>query len=321
MGTYSSLCSDIVDFGTNCSNPRYSSISKITPHHMAGIWSARKCAEYHLNGGRGGASATYYIGNDGEICGGVCEERRPWTTASDYNDNRAITIEVSNNTDKDPWTVSDAAYNSLVKLCADICKRYGIEPHFDGTIYGSVTMHKQFSATACPGQELEGKIRSGEFERDVCAAMNPPQPVPPEPVKPENKPTKEPWEYGITYRTHTAKYGWFDWVGDGEMSGSQGLSLPIDAIQIEGGMESGILPVYQLNIDINGETGVCKFGEVCGAEDKGRDAYAIKVNCEKKIKYRVYRRKKGWSKWATNDQWTEGAEDKLRIEAVQIKLA
>lgn len=318
MGKFSSLCTDIVDFGTNCSNPRYCDVIKITPHHMAGIWSGKKCAEYHLNGGRGGASANYYIGVEGDIVGGVSEDRRAWTTSSEWNDQRAITIEVSNSVADDPWPISDASYKSLVALCADICKRYEIQPHFDGTIYGSITMHKQYAATGCPGQTLEGKIRSGQFENDVRNAMTPPQP---EPVKPENKPTKAPWEYGITYRTHTHEYGWFDWVGDGELSGSQGLSLPIDAIQIEGGMNSSVLPVYQANIDINGETGVCKFGEVCGAEDKGRDVYAIKVNCEKKLKYRVYRRKKGWSKWATNDQWTEGAGDKLRIEAVQIKLA
>ena len=317
MGTYSSLCDSIVDFGTNMSNQRYCDIIKLTPHHMAGVMDAVDCAKYHLNRGRQ-ASANYYIGNDGYICGGVSEDRRAWTTSSEWNDQRAITIEVSNSKATDPWPISDAAYNSLVKLCADICKRYEIQPHFDGTIYGSITMHKQFAATGCPGQTLEGLIRNAQFETDVRNAMNPPQP---EPVKPENKPTKAPWEYGITYRTHTHQYGWFEWVGDGELSGSQGLSLPIDAIQIEGGMNSSTLPVYQANIDINGETGVCKFGEVCGAEDKGRDFYAIKVNCEKKIKYRVYRRKKGWSKWATNDQWTEGAEDRLRVEAVQIKLA
>ena len=316
MSVYSSLCDDILDFGTNCSNSRYCDIIKITPHHMAGVMSAKQCAEYHYNGGRGGASANYYIGNDGEICGGVSEDRRAWTTSSEWNDQRAITIEVSNCENTDPWRVSDKAYASLVKLCADICKRYEIQPHFDGTIYGSITMHKQFDATGCPGQYLEGKIRDGSFETDVRNAMKPPQP---EPVMPVNTPTKQPWEYTITYRVHTHQYGWFDWVGDGELSGSKGLSLPIDAIQIEGGMNSDILPVYQANIDINGETGVCKFGEVCGAEDKGRDMYGIKVNCAKQIEYRVYKRKIGWTKWATNDTWTENSNDGLRVEAIQIR--
>lgn len=174
---FSSLCNSIVDFGTHNSNTRTEKITKITPHHMAGDLGSDECAKMHYNGN--GASANYYIGSDGKITGGVSEDRRAWTSSSPYNDQRAITFEVANNSYAPSWGISDAAYNSLVKLCADICKRYNIDPHFTGDREGSITMHKMFAATACPGPTLEGYIRSGKLENDIKAAMgNQPKPEP-----------------------------------------------------------------------------------------------------------------------------------------------
>jgi N-acetyl-anhydromuramyl-L-alanine amidase AmpD len=98
---------------------------------MAMVCDADRCARAHLNGNA--ASANYYIGNDGRICGGVSEDRRAWTSGSSYNDQRAITIEVSNSATGEPWPVSAAAYGACIKLCADICQRYGIEHTFRPT--------------------------------------------------------------------------------------------------------------------------------------------------------------------------------------------
>lgn len=173
----SSLATVVVDFGTRKSNARTEKISKITIHHTASQTKADSCARGHRDGSRE-ASANYYIGYDGVICAGVSEDRRAWTSSSGWNDQRAITIEVSNNSGAPNWTVSDASYKSLIKLCADICKRYNIDPHWDGTINGSLTVHRQFVATLCPGPYLYNKITSGQVEKDIKAAMN----VKPEPV-------------------------------------------------------------------------------------------------------------------------------------------
>ena len=91
MSVFSGLCTSIQDFGTLKSNPRTEKISKITIHHMAGVSSGIDCAKAHLLGDRQ-ASANYYIGNNGDICGGVSETRRAWTSASAWNDQRAITM-------------------------------------------------------------------------------------------------------------------------------------------------------------------------------------------------------------------------------------
>ena len=50
MSVFSSLCDDIVDFGTKNNNPRKDPVTKITPHHMAMVCDALSCAKAHLKG-------------------------------------------------------------------------------------------------------------------------------------------------------------------------------------------------------------------------------------------------------------------------------
>ena len=163
-GGFSGLASQKLDFGTKNSNARKSKVSKITIHHMAGDMGAYNCANMHYNGN---CSANYYIGSDGKICGGVREDRRAWTSSSPDNDHQAITYEVANDTSAPNWTISKAAYDSMIALSRDICSRYGITAKFDGTSGGSLTTHDMFAPTACPGPYIKGKLKDGTIERDI----------------------------------------------------------------------------------------------------------------------------------------------------------
>ena len=163
-GGFSGLASQKLDFGTKNSNARKSKVSKITIHHMAGDMGAYNCANMHYNGN---CSANYYIGSGGKICGGVREDRRAWTSSSPDNDHQAITYEVANDTRAPNWTISKAAYDSMIALSRDICSRYGITAKFDGTSGGSLTTHDMFAPTACPGPYIKGKLKDGTIERDI----------------------------------------------------------------------------------------------------------------------------------------------------------
>ena len=132
-------------------------ICKITPHHMAGVLTAQRCGELFQKPSRD-ASANYGIGNDGEIACYVDENNRAWTSSSSSNDCQAITIEVSNSSAGGNWPISDAAWNSLVNLCVDICKRHNFRLNYDGTRNGSLTTHDMFANTNCPGPYLKGKL-------------------------------------------------------------------------------------------------------------------------------------------------------------------
>lgn len=187
----SKLTTDVVDFGKKKSNPRgLDKVIRITPHHMAGNMGAKECARYHLTTKERNASANYYINGKDIVCG-VSEDRRAWTSGSPSNDYSAITIEVANSTKGPDWKISDASYKSLVALCADICERYGIDPHYDGTKKGTITMHKMFATTTCPGPYLSKLITSGQFEKDIIAKMHgASNDVKPEPAKPKDPVSK-----------------------------------------------------------------------------------------------------------------------------------
>lgn len=165
----SDLATKVVDFGTRNSNPRNQKVCRITIHHMAGNLGAVECAKMHMNTAT--SSANYYIGTDGTICAGVSEDRRAWTSGSRENDHSAITIEVANNSGAPNWTVSDKAYKACIALCADICQRYGIKPHYNGEKTGTLTIHRMFQNTDCCGAYLIGKHEDGSIERDIIEKM------------------------------------------------------------------------------------------------------------------------------------------------------
>ncbi len=167
----SSLCSKtVLAHSSNYTQGRKGyKVCKITPHHMAGVLTGEQCAKLFQNANRN-ASANYCIGNDGKIVCSVDENNRAWTSSSSSNDCQAITIEVSNSSVGGDYPVSDAAWNSLVNLCVDICKRYGFKLQYDGTKNGSLTTHNMFAATACPGKYLLSKMK--ELAETVNAKLD-----------------------------------------------------------------------------------------------------------------------------------------------------
>lgn len=142
----------------NSTNPRNNTIKKITIHHMAGNLSVESCGNIFAPSSRQ-ASSNYGIGTDGRVGMYVEEKNRSWCSSSSDNDHQAVTIEVANNGGEPNWPVSDTALEKLIELCVDICKRNGIAAlNYTGDTTGNLTMHKWFTATACPGPYLESKF-------------------------------------------------------------------------------------------------------------------------------------------------------------------
>lgn len=109
------------------------------------------------------ASSNYGVGTDGRIALYVDEANRSWCTSSPANDHRAITIEVANNGGAPDWPVSDKAYEALIQLLVDICRRNPgigrLRWKGDKSMIGKVdqqnmTVHRWFAAKACPGNYL-----------------------------------------------------------------------------------------------------------------------------------------------------------------------
>lgn len=142
----------------NCNKPRNKKIDAIVVHHMAGNASIETCGNIFAKPSRR-ASSNYGIGSDGRIAMYCEEANRSWCSSSGAIDHRAITIEVANDGGAPNWHVSDKAFNSLVNLCADICKRNGIKKLvYTGDKTGNLHMHKWYAATGCPGPYLSSKF-------------------------------------------------------------------------------------------------------------------------------------------------------------------
>ena len=157
-------------------NGRKFPITRVTIHHTATVTKARVTANgFALPSRR--ASATYCIGNDGSIVQCVKESDMPWTSSSYDNDNRAITIEVSNSAKYGNWPVGEKAMKALIDLLVDICQRNpGIgRLRYTGDLSGNLTMHKWFEKTECPGPYLGSKFPeiAEEVNRKLDAAKVP----------------------------------------------------------------------------------------------------------------------------------------------------
>lgn len=158
----------------NCSSREGRKIERITVHHSAGKNTVEGLLDWFATpweiSGRQ-ASANYVIGNDGRIGGCVPEELRAWTSGSKDNDTRAITIEVSNDVNGEPWSIGSKAWNSAVNLCADICMRYGFRLKWHPIFKtGTLTCHRWYQDTVCPGNWFYERIP--EFIKEVNGMLN-----------------------------------------------------------------------------------------------------------------------------------------------------
>jgi hypothetical protein len=158
----------------------------IVLHHMAGILTPVQCN--NALRGRGG-SIHYAIGNDGTIGYGVDENNVAWHAGNWPINQRSIGIEVSNSALGGEWPVSEAAYESVIKLITEIVKRNKMGKLVVGKNFG---YHGMYAATACAGPTLIDRMQN------IADAVNANQPSPTPTPTPKDKflPAKGYWGPG-----------------------------------------------------------------------------------------------------------------------------
>ncbi len=105
---------------------------------------------------------------------------RSWCSSSNANDQRAITIECASDP-KPPYAFKAIVYETLIKLCIDICKRNGkkkllwfgdkaktlnYNPKADEMV---LTVHRWFAGKSCPGDWMYARM--GDLAQKVTAAL------------------------------------------------------------------------------------------------------------------------------------------------------
>ena len=157
---------EYVYLSPNADFPRGDAIRKVTVHHMAGDLALEDLGASFARRDRR-ASSNYAIDSSGRVALYVEEGNRAWSSNSLANDDQAVTIEVANDQVGGDWHVSDTAFETLIELCVDICRRNGIpELCYTGDETGTLTLHSMFyDETECPGPYL--KSRMGELAGEV----------------------------------------------------------------------------------------------------------------------------------------------------------
>ena len=163
----------------NHSGWRTHSIDRITPHCVVGQWTAERIGNWFAEPSLE-ASSNYGIDRNGRVGLYVEEKNRSWCSSSSANDQRAITIECASDT-TEPYAFRDVVYQTLIRLCADICRRnrkkkllwlgdrektLAYTPAPDEMI---LTVHRWFEDKSCPGDWMYARM--GDLADKVTAAL------------------------------------------------------------------------------------------------------------------------------------------------------
>lgn len=182
-----SLLVDYTQFSPNFSTRKSDTIDHVAIHCVVGQVTAESLGR-HFAKDSTQASSTYGVDKDGRIGQYVSEEHRAWTTGGvDRNgnpirvngisgsdiDHRAITIEVASDT-FEPYAITDAAYEGLIRLLVDICKRHpfigrlrwqGDKALVGQTDKQNIAVHRWFALKSCPGDYIYERL--GDIAMEV----------------------------------------------------------------------------------------------------------------------------------------------------------
>ena len=116
-----------------------------------------------LKDGRGTyASSHYIIGNDGVVIRCVPENEVAYHASSANNYSIGIEVCHPDNTGK----YTNLAYNALIELLVDLCKRYKLEPT------QAIIRHYDVSGKECPKYYVRCVDEWKKLKQDVSKAMN-----------------------------------------------------------------------------------------------------------------------------------------------------
>ncbi|MBQ6570826.1 hypothetical protein IJI02_00560 [Candidatus Saccharibacteria bacterium] len=133
-------------------------------------------------------------------------------------------------------------------------------------------------------------------------------------------------DLALEYSAHVQKLGWMDWSNAGEMAGTTGFSLRLEALKIRlKDKLSGI--EYRSYVEGSGwETSYRKDGAESGLTGQSKRLEALEIRLtgsladEYDIYYRTHIQNIGWTDWSKNGAVSGAPGEGLRLEALQIKV-
>ena len=129
----------------------------------------------------------------------------------------------------------------------------------------------------------------------------------------------------ISYSAHVEDIGWQDYVKDGEIIGTVGKSLRVEALKIKlVNVPSTAHIKYRVYIYGKGWQDYVQDGEIAGTTGKNRMIEAIQIEIEGlekyTVEYQAHVQDIGWQVWALNGMNAGTIEQGLRIESARIRI-
>ena len=129
----------------------------------------------------------------------------------------------------------------------------------------------------------------------------------------------------IKYTTHVQNIGWQNYVRNGEMAGTSGLSYRLEGIKIDllNAPENAKVN-YQVHVQNIGWQGLRENGEMAGTSGLSYRLEGIKINLENldnySVMYRVHVQNIGWQDWRYDGEMAGTTGLGYRLEAIEIKI-
>ena len=172
------------------------------------------------------------------------------------------------------------------------------------------------------GQKEEATVE----EDDTVEGQQPEENVSAEVAEQNSEVTEQSPE--LNYQAHVSNIGWQTEVKEGEIAGTTGKSLAVEALRLNmvlpEGTEGGI--EYAAHVSNIGWQKSVQNGEIAGTTGKSKSIEAIKINltgdiAEKyDVYYRVHSANFGWLGWAKNGEYAGSAGYARAVEALEIRL-
>lgn len=132
-------------------------------------------------------------------------------------------------------------------------------------------------------------------------------------------------ELGVTYQAHVQNVSWQSAVADGELAGTTGQSLRLEALKLQltnAPGEAGIK--YEAHVQNIGWQNMMSNGQEAGTTGQSLRLEALKITLENlpgySLEYRVHVQNIGWMPWVTDGEIAGTTGQSLRLEAVEIRL-
>lgn len=168
-------------------------------------------------------------------------------------------------------------------------------------------------------------IQKENLETPVETPIETPVEVPAETSVSEIEPVNIDKEIHINYQAHVQDIGWQSWQSDGNIAGTEGRALRVEALKISlDNAPSSAHVEYRVHVQNIGWQGWKKDGEMAGTSGQGLRIEAIEIKIKGLdgyvVEYRAHAQDKGWQQWATNEMTAGTVSQGLRVEALQVRI-